>query len=187
MHMSIGERAISAGATSPTGYVYFSPCTIPSVATRLPRGERHFSPVRSSTSGGLRLPEVAVVPTPSGKSRPGAPVQGRRMHHGEAGDGKGGAVTQVQWEYLYRVGIDWASEHHQVCILDRDDNRTEHTVPHTSAGLTALAEKLAALSPETPERVAVALELPRGPVVETLLERGFHVFSLNPKQLDRFP
>jgi len=59
-------------------------------------------------------------------------------------------------------------------------------VPHTSAGLAALAEKLAALSPEAPERVAVAIEVPRGPVVETLLERGFHVFALNPKQLDRF-
>jgi len=59
-------------------------------------------------------------------------------------------------------------------------------VPHTSAGLAALAEKLAALSPEGPERVAVAIEVPRGPVVETLLERGVHVFAVNPKQLDRF-
>src|SRR6202011_6149149 len=29
-------------------------------------------------------------------------------------------------------------------------------------------------------------EVPRGAVVDTLLERGFHVFALNPKQLDRF-
>src|SRR5215211_3245782 len=27
---------------------------------------------------------------------------------------------------------------------------------------------------------------PRGPVVEALLERGLQVFSINPKQLDRF-
>jgi transposase len=70
--------------------------------------------------------------------------------------------------------------------VDREGHRTENTVPHTSAGLAALAETLAALSPEAPERVAVAIEVPRGPVVETLLERGFHVFALNPKQLDRF-
>ena len=38
----------------------------------------------------------------------------------------------------------------------------------------------------TPEQVAVAIEVPRGSVVETLLERGFHLFALNPKQLDRF-
>ena len=57
---------------------------------------------------------------------------------------------------------------------------------HTSAGLAALAAELVALSPADPGRVAVAIEVPRGPVVDTLLERGVHVFALNPKQLDRF-
>lgn len=95
-------------------------------------------------------------------------------------------MSQLQSEYLYRVGIDWASQHHQLCIVDRAGHRTEATVPHTSAGLAALADKLTALSPEAPERVAVAIEVPRGPIVETLLERGLHVFALNPKQLDRF-
>ena len=32
----------------------------------------------------------------------------------------------------------------------------------------------------------MAIETPHGPVVETLLERGFNVYSINPKQLDRF-
>jgi transposase len=95
-------------------------------------------------------------------------------------------MSQSSSEYLYRVGIDWGSQHHQVCIVDREGHRSEDTVPHTSAGLAALAQKLAVLSPDAPERVAVAIEVPRGPVVETLLERGFHVFAVNPKQLDRF-
>jgi len=34
--------------------------------------------------------------------------------------------------------------------------------------------------------VRVAIEVPRGAVVETLLERGHEVFVVNPKQLDRF-
>jgi Transposase len=37
-----------------------------------------------------------------------------------------------------------------------------------------------------PDHVAVAIEVPRGPVVEALLEGGLVVFSINPKQLDRF-
>ena len=37
-----------------------------------------------------------------------------------------------------------------------------------------------------PDRIAVAIEVPRGPVVEALLEGGLAVFSINPKQLDRF-
>src|SRR6266542_3760764 len=45
-------------------------------------GSANFPLCADSTSGGLRLPEVAVAPTSSGKSRPGAPVQGRRMRHG---------------------------------------------------------------------------------------------------------
>jgi len=32
----------------------------------------------------------------------------------------------------------------------------------------------------------VAIETPHGPIVEALLERGFNVYSINPKQLDRF-
>jgi transposase len=37
-----------------------------------------------------------------------------------------------------------------------------------------------------PQRIAVAIEVPRGAIVEGLVERGFHVFAMNPKQLDRF-
>jgi transposase len=96
-----------------------------------------------------------------------------------------GRMTE-QSPYLYRVGIDWASQSHQVCIVDEAGQRCDEAVPHTSAGLAALVARLAALSPAAPERIAVAIEVPRGPVVETLLERGFHLFALNPKQLDRF-
>ena len=34
--------------------------------------------------------------------------------------------------------------------------------------------------------VGVAVEAPRGPVVESLMEHGIAVHSLNPKQRDRF-
>ena len=34
--------------------------------------------------------------------------------------------------------------------------------------------------------IGVAIEVPHGPVVEAMMERGFAVHSLNPKQLDRF-
>src|SRR5262249_27851739 len=37
-----------------------------------------------------------------------------------------------------------------------------------------------------PARIAVAIETPRGAVVDTLLEQGVHVYTLNPKQVDRF-
>lgn len=36
-----------------------------------------------------------------------------------------------------------------------------------------------------PSTVAIAIEVPHGPVVDVLLDRGFCVYSINPKQLDR--
>src|SRR5499427_7193302 len=57
---------------------------------------------------------------------------------------------------------------------------------HDGAALQAFTEWLTLLTGGEPARVAVGLEVPRGAVVDTLLERGFHVFALNPKQLDRF-
>ena len=89
--------------------------------------------------------------------------------------------------YSFYVGIDWATAAHQVAALDPERRLiAERSAAHTGEALAALADWLTALASEAPERVAVAIEVPRGAVVETLLERGFHVFALNPKQLDRF-
>lgn len=85
------------------------------------------------------------------------------------------------------VGIDWATEAHQVCVLGPDRKvLSESSVPNTADGLAVLAAALAALAGGDPAQVSVAIEVPRGAVVETLVERGFRVFSINPKQLDRF-
>ena len=45
---------------------------------------------------------------------------------------------------------------------------------------------LVATSGGTPDKIHVAIEVPHGPIVETLLERGFNVYAINPKQLGRF-
>ncbi len=87
----------------------------------------------------------------------------------------------------YSVGIDWASEAHCICLLDAEGRRLgERSVEHTGPGLAALVDWLLTLTGAEPAHIAVAIEVPRGAVVETLLERGFQVFAVNPKQLDRF-
>src|SRR5215471_1530156 len=89
--------------------------------------------------------------------------------------------------YEWFVGIDWGSQQHQVCMLDRDRRRVgERVVDHDGASLARLADWLLSVAVGQPQRVAVAIEVPRGAMVEGLLERGFHVFALHPKQLDRF-
>jgi transposase len=89
--------------------------------------------------------------------------------------------------YEWFVGIDWGAQRHQVCVLDRDRRRVgERAIDHDGASLAQLTAWLWTVSAGQPQRVAVAIEVPRGAIVEGLLERGFHVFALNPKQLDRF-
>ena len=89
--------------------------------------------------------------------------------------------------YQFWVGIDWGTQSHQVCVLDVHRTRVaERAVPHSGPGLAELVDLLAGLSAGKCECVAVGIEVPRGAVVETLVERGFSVFALNPKQLDRF-
>lgn len=90
-------------------------------------------------------------------------------------------------QYDWFVGIDWGSQQHQVYVLDRDRRRVgERVVDHDGASLAQLAAWLWTVSAGQPQRVAVAIEVPRGAIVEGLLDRGFHVFAINPKQLDRF-
>jgi hypothetical protein len=89
--------------------------------------------------------------------------------------------------YRWLVGIDWATEFHEVCVLDRERRVIDRKkVEHSGAGIGEFAEYLMKLSGNHPEQVAVAIEIPRGAIVETLVERGFAVYSLNPKQMDRF-
>jgi transposase len=89
--------------------------------------------------------------------------------------------------YEWFVGIDWGSQQHQVYVLDRDRRRVgERVVDHDGVSLARLADWLWTLSAGQPQRVAVAIEVPRGAIVEGLLERGFHLLALHPKQLDRF-
>lgn len=85
------------------------------------------------------------------------------------------------------VGVDWGSETHQVCALDGARQvLLEASFAHSGKALGDLVEQLLGLAEGRSERVAVAIEVPRGPVVELLLEKGFAVYAINPKQLDRF-
>jgi hypothetical protein len=54
------------------------------------------------------------------------------------------------------------------------------------AGIEELCDWLITRTGATPEVIGVAIEMTQGPVVEALLERGFCVYGINLKQLDRF-
>lgn len=87
--------------------------------------------------------------------------------------------------YELYVGVDWGTASHQICLLRPDGRREDLVVPHTGAGLATLRPQLQQRV-SAPHRIAVAIEVPHGAVVDVLLEHGCHVFAINPKQLDRF-
>lgn len=90
-------------------------------------------------------------------------------------------------DFVFYAGIDWASDKHDLSVVDGSGKELlKGTFPHTVEGLQEIARKLDELSDGDRARVAIAIETPRGPVVETFIDGGFPVFSLNPKQLDRF-
>src|ERR671932_901188 len=83
------------------------------------------------------------------------------------------------------AGVDWGSEKHQVCLLGEAGAVVgERAFRHDAAGLAGLCDWLVSVAGH-PGAVAVAIEVPHGPVVDAPLDRGFAVHAINPKQLDR--
>ena len=91
-------------------------------------------------------------------------------------------------ERRWYTGVDWASESHHVLLTDGDGRKIgEKIFKHGGEGLAEMAAWLMAMSGVAePRQIHIAIEVPHGPVVETLIERSFKVHAINPKQMDRF-
>lgn len=91
-------------------------------------------------------------------------------------------------ERKWYVGVDWGSESHLVFLADDDGHKVGKRIfKHGGEGLAEMATWIMATSGASePSQIHVAIEVPHGPVVETLLERGFKAHAINPKQMDRF-
>ena len=64
--------------------------------------------------------------------------------------------------------------------------RGERAFEHGGAGLSEMADWIRAFAAEEAGEIGLAVETARGPVVESLMERGFVLHSSNPGQLGRF-
>src|SRR5262252_7539969 len=90
-------------------------------------------------------------------------------------------------ERKWFIGIDWGSQEHVVSLCDdRGKKIGQRKFAHGGVGLSDMIAWLLQASGGEPGEMHVAIETPHGPIVEALLERGFNVYSINPKQLDRF-
>lgn len=77
------------------------------------------------------------------------------------------------------AGIDWASEEHALCVVDKDGATLEGEMhAHDEAGIRELVARMRALGV-----VRVAIERPDGVLVDRLLEAGFTVLAIHPNKL----
>ena len=96
-----------------------------------------------------------------------------------------GVMRMEQLEYF--VGVDWSSADHQVCVVDiKGKVCAQRSFKHCGMGLAQMADWIVRTTQSSPHKVGVVIETPRGPVVESLMGRELVVYSINPKQLDRY-
>src|SRR6516162_2249856 len=96
-----------------------------------------------------------------------------------------GEDRMVEETVAWFAGVDWGSAKHQACLLGAQGGIVgEREFPHSGKGLSELADWILSMT-GIASAVAVAVEVPHGPVVDVLLDRGFIVHAINPKQLDR--
>ena len=87
------------------------------------------------------------------------------------------------------AGVDWGKPE-PPRRSDRwrrsQDRREKLQTWRRGAGRDGRTWLMAASCAAEPGQILAAIEVPHGPVVETLMERGFKVHAINPKQMDRF-
>jgi transposase len=84
-------------------------------------------------------------------------------------------------------GIDWAEDHHDIALVDRDGKLLAHQrISHDAAGLARLLELLAGHGDTPEDPVPVAIETPRGLLVACLRATGRNVYPVNPMAVARY-
>lgn len=86
----------------------------------------------------------------------------------------------------YYVGIDWASDHHDIVILDKEGDKVRSLqVKHSVEGLKHLCDTLKDLTQGDLARLGIIIETSHGLLVSTLIDEGFTVYHVNPKESER--
>lgn len=85
-------------------------------------------------------------------------------------------------QITHYAGLDWASDHHDVVVVDQQGQIVlQRRFAHTADGWKELADQLGKVG-----SVAVAVETNQGFAVEQLLARGLIVYPVNPKSAQRY-
>jgi transposase len=84
-------------------------------------------------------------------------------------------------------GIDWAEDHHDIALVDRDGTLlARRRISDDAAGLAALLALLAEHGDTPGDPIPVAIETPRGLLTACLRATGRQVYPVNPMSVARY-
>jgi transposase len=84
-------------------------------------------------------------------------------------------------------GIDWAEDHHDIALADRDGKLlARRRISDDAAGLAQLLALLADHGDSPQDPIPVAIETPRGLLVACLRATGRQVYPINPMSVARY-
>jgi transposase len=84
-------------------------------------------------------------------------------------------------------GIDWAEDHHDIALVDRDGTLlARRRISDDAAGLTELLALLAEHGDTPDDPIPVAIETPRGLLTACLRATGRKVYPINPMSVARY-
>ena len=84
---------------------------------------------------------------------------------------------------MFYVGIDWGSENHAVCVMTAEGKvRVERILKNDGTFVRLLVDLVGG----DLQAVSLAIESRDLPIVDMLVEAGCAVFTVNPKQAERF-
>jgi transposase len=84
-------------------------------------------------------------------------------------------------------GIDWAEDHHDIALADRDGKLlARQRISDDAAGLSRLLELLAGHGDAPDDPIPVAIETPRGLLTACLRATGRKIYPINPMAVARY-
>src|SRR5258708_26418142 len=84
------------------------------------------------------------------------------------------------------LGVDWAEEHHDVCLLDEQGKVLGRARVADSLEGVSRIHALVADHAEESAAVVVGIETDRGLLVQALVASGYQIYAINPLAVDRY-
>jgi transposase len=89
----------------------------------------------------------------------------------------------TEWnQHTHFAALDWASDHHDVCVVDRSGTIVaEFRFAHTAAGWNEFTQQMKSFA-----GCPLTLETSSGPAVDQLLQRGWPLYPVAPPASNRY-